>query len=164
MAVERHLINQKFTATSHFYKSSKMRSFKRLKMPLFSSRPYIIPGSMLFLAVSLGAFGAHGLKDYFESHPDLKPIFETAVLYQFIHGLAALWCSGKDEPKAKVALWIFLAGTILFSGSLYLLVFSGIRSFGAITPIGGLLFLCGWIVVACSKSSNLEKNQVQQDQ
>lgn len=102
------------------------------------------------LAVALGAFGAHGLK----SHTDAAGLatWETAVRYQVIHGLALLiLTSVKDSITAKAAdtiFFCFLFGMLIFSGSLYTLVLSGIKWLGAITPIGGLLFLIGWLTMA----------------
>jgi len=121
-------------------------------MPFSKSRPHLIPALILFTAVALGAFGAHGLKSYFVKHPDLEPIYKTAVLYHFIHGLALLWCSGRTGAHWPRVGWVFLIGILIFSGSLYALVFTGIRTFGAITPIGGLLFLLGWVLVAIQPS------------
>lgn len=109
-------------------------------------------GSLLAgLAVALGAFGAHALRGRLP--PERLETFETAVRYQLYHALALLaaalalgW-----RPAATFLLlagWSFIAGTLLFSGSLYLLVFTGNRRFGAITPLGGVAFLAGWICLA----------------
>lgn len=100
----------------------------------------------MFLGVALGAFGAHGLKDYFLAHPDLKEIYHTAVFYQMIHGLAILFTSSVKAPT-KIAM-LFLMGIIFFSGSLYVMVGTQLKWLGAITPIGGVLFLCGWAALA----------------
>jgi uncharacterized membrane protein YgdD (TMEM256/DUF423 family) len=102
------------------------------------------------MAVALGAFGAHVLKDRLT--PDMLAIFETAVRYQFYHAFALLavaWAIqlGGQGP-ARAAGWCFVAGTLLFSGSLYILVFSGVRWLGAITPLGGVAFLAGWGLLA----------------
>lgn len=99
-----------------------------------------------FLAVVLGAFGAHGLKDLLASH-QMAGIWEKAVFYHFIHAVVlfvlAFRSSGIGGPW-----WSFLIGIILFSGSLYLLALTQWKWFGAITPLGGLSFLAGWLWLA----------------
>jgi uncharacterized membrane protein YgdD (TMEM256/DUF423 family) len=104
----------------------------------------------MFLGVALGAFGAHGLKDIL-SDP-MKAVFETGVRYQMIHGLALFivaWLSSRTPSSAvSMAGWCFLAGIIVFSGSLYLLSLTGVKTWGAVTPFGGLAFLAGWISLA----------------
>jgi uncharacterized membrane protein YgdD (TMEM256/DUF423 family) len=100
-----------------------------------------------FLAVALGAFGAHALKARLA--PDLLAIFETGTRYQMYHALAMLaaaWAvTVVSEPRfAALAGWCFLGGTVVFSGSLYALAWSGVRALGAITPLGGGLLLLGW--------------------
>jgi len=103
-----------------------------------------------FLAVALGAFAAHGLKARLT--PDLLTIFETGVRYHMYHALALLaaaWaCTKWPGNWSSYSGWLFLAGTLIFSGSLYILAISGVRWLGAITPIGGLAFLAGWICLA----------------
>jgi uncharacterized membrane protein YgdD (TMEM256/DUF423 family) len=98
------------------------------------------------LAVLLGAFGAHGLKS--RVGPDLLAIWQTGVTYQFFHALAlillALWMR-QTVQTATVALWCFVLGMVIFSGSLYLLTLTGVRGLGAITPIGGVLLILGWV-------------------
>ncbi len=103
-----------------------------------------------FLAVALGAFGAHGLKLYLSS--DMLVVYQTAVHYQFIHTLALLVVAILmfQFPQVGLLMWAglaFIAGIIIFSGSLYLLSLSGIKWLGAITPIGGLGFLVGWFLL-----------------
>ncbi len=109
---------------------------------------------IMFLGVALGAFGAHGLKDVL-SEP-MKAVFETAVRYQMIHGLALFvvaWLSSRGpSASVKAAGWCFVAGIILFSGSLYLLSLTGVRAWGAVTPIGGLAFLSGWLCLVLSQT------------
>lgn len=104
-----------------------------------------------FLAVATGAFGAHGLASYFQSHPDLESIYHTAVQYTFFHafGLIAIaWASTRFGSSLPViAGFLFLAGIILFSGSLYVLALTGVRWWGAVTPFGGLAFLAGWALL-----------------
>ena len=103
-----------------------------------------------FIAVGAGAFGAHGLKTRLT--PDLLTVFETAARYQMFHALALLavaWAFTRWPGRATAASgWCFVAGTVVFSGSLYLLALTGVRGFGAITPVGGVLFLAGWLLLA----------------
>lgn len=105
---------------------------------------------MMFLAVALGAFAAHGLKDVLT--PDMKAVFETGVRYHAYHALALLaaaWLMDRQPSKAlTVAAWCFLVGILLFSGSLYALSLTGAKKLGMITPVGGLLFLAGWLLLA----------------
>jgi uncharacterized membrane protein YgdD (TMEM256/DUF423 family) len=103
-----------------------------------------------FIAVAAGAFGAHALKARLE--PDLLTVFETAARYQMYHAVAlfiAAWLA-LQEPCiwAERAGWCFIVGTVFFSGSLYALALSGVRGLGAITPLGGVAFLAGWICLA----------------
>jgi uncharacterized membrane protein YgdD (TMEM256/DUF423 family) len=102
-----------------------------------------------FLGVALGAFGAHGLRTRLA--PELLTVFETGVRYQIYHAFALLataWAAQAGDPgPARWAGWCFLLGTVLFSGSLYTLSLTGIRRFGAVTPLGGLLFLAGWALL-----------------
>lgn len=104
----------------------------------------------MFLAVGLGAFGAHALKARLE--PDMLVIFETGVRYQVYHALALLLLASLRGPSK--AAWCFTAGIALFSGSLYILALTGVRKWGAVTPIGGVLFLIGWLVLLFSRSSS----------
>jgi uncharacterized membrane protein YgdD (TMEM256/DUF423 family) len=102
--------------------------------------------------VILGAFGAHSLRD--RLGPQMLAVFETGVRYQMFHalallaaGLAASRWGATGGPLFATAGWLFAAGTILFSGSLYVLTLTGIRWFGAITPLGGVSFIAGWILL-----------------
>jgi uncharacterized membrane protein YgdD (TMEM256/DUF423 family) len=102
-----------------------------------------------FLSVAAGAFGAHALRARIA--PESLAIFETAARYQMYHALALLavgWATSRwpDSP-ARWAGWLFLTGTVLFSGSLYGLALSGERWLGAITPLGGVALLAGWVVL-----------------
>lgn len=103
-----------------------------------------------FLAVAAGAFGAHALKARLT--PDLLAIFETGARYQLIHALAlglVAWAASRWPVTAPVvAGWALVAGTVLFSGSLYVLALTGQRWLGAITPLGGVAFLVGWGALA----------------
>ena len=103
-----------------------------------------------FLGVTAGAFGAHALKSRLA--PDMLAVFEVAVRYQMYHAFALIVCAwaATKWPGTLVNTsgWLFVAGTIVFSGSLYALSLSGVRWLGAITPLGGLAFLAGWICLA----------------
>ena len=109
--------------------------------------------TIMFLGVALGAFGAHGLKDVLSD--SMKAVFETGVRYQMIHGLALFivaWLSSRGSSEVvHAAGWCFIAGVLLFSGSLYILSLTGVRAWGAVTPIGGLAFLAGWLCLALSR-------------
>jgi uncharacterized membrane protein YgdD (TMEM256/DUF423 family) len=102
------------------------------------------------LAVALGAFAAHGLRSRISA--DALTTFETGARYHIYHALALLavaWaCSRWPSAWASAAGWLFVAGTVLFSGSLYLLAVTGVRALGAITPFGGLAFILGWLALA----------------
>ncbi|KAA9327121.1 DUF423 domain-containing protein [Hymenobacter busanensis] len=104
------------------------------------------------LGVSLGAFGAHALHDFLAKAGRLDT-FETAVRYQFYHTLALLALGilrlvRPDLPSLGTIGWLWLAGIVLFSGSLYGLCFTSQRWFGPITPLGGLCFIIGWVMLA----------------
>jgi uncharacterized membrane protein YgdD (TMEM256/DUF423 family) len=105
-----------------------------------------------FIAVALGAFGAHSLSAYFKDKPALEANFKTGVQYHFYHTMALLgaaWASGRwSSSLIPLGGWLFVLGIILFSGSLYLLSLTGKRWLGAITPLGGLAFLAGWVCLA----------------
>ncbi len=106
---------------------------------------------LLMVAVAAGAFGAHALRTTLA--PDLLSTYQTAVQYHFWHALGLLALSAvlaRHPASAALALgaWLLVAGVVLFSGSLYALALTGVRGFGAITPIGGVAFLGGWACVA----------------
>ena len=102
-----------------------------------------------FLAVALGAFGAHGLKELLLRN-ETTAIWEKAVLYHFIHTAVMLVLASR-EPLLRGAWVSFLAGILIFSGSLYVLALTGQKWLGAITPLGGLSFLLGWAWLAFAK-------------
>ena len=102
-----------------------------------------LAGVLGFLGVALGAFGAHQLATLLAANQTLS-IWQTAVLYHLVHAVAALWAAGRNPT----IVWIWALGILIFSGSLYILAVTNIRWLGAITPIGGLLFLAGWLLVA----------------
>lgn len=111
-------------------------------------RIFLAAGAILgFLGVAAGAFGTHGLRDRLS--PEMLNTFEIAVRYQLFHALALLavaWLAGRF-PSLGVSLagWLFVAGTLVFSGTLYILSVTGVRWLGAITPLGGAALLAGWI-------------------
>ena len=113
---------------------------------------FLLLGSVSgFLSVALGAFGAHALKEKLDEYS--LGIFHTGVTYQTTHALAlvlvALLLKWYPDSSGLVwAGWCFAAGTVIFSGSLYTLAMTGIKVLGAITPIGGVLFLAGWALLA----------------
>ena len=104
------------------------------------------------LAVATGAFGAHGLKA--RVTPDLLVIWETGARYHMYHAVAIIAAAGAWSRGAAArgpaawAAWMFVAGTVIFSGSLYALAFTGIRAIGAVTVLGGVAFLVGWVFLA----------------
>ena len=102
-----------------------------------------------FLGVALGAFGAHALRARLA--PDLLAVFHTGVEYQFYHALALLavgmLMTLRPAAGLNLAGWCFAAGVPLFSGSLYVLAVSGARWLGAVTPLGGVLFMAGWVAL-----------------
>lgn len=102
-----------------------------------------------FIGVAAGAFGAHALKARVD--PDMLLVYETAVRYQLIHAIAllavGLAATLRPGRRWSIPTALFAAGTVLFSGSLYALTLSGIRWLGAVTPLGGLCFLLGWLAV-----------------
>ena len=101
-----------------------------------------IAAALCFLAVSLGAFGAHALKSKLEAH-GMTDAWNKAVLYHFIHAIA-LFVLAAVGAANRGAAWLFVSGILLFSGSLYLMALTNVRWLGAITPFGGLCFLAGW--------------------
>lgn len=97
------------------------------------------------MAVAAGAFGAHAVSD-----PQVKEWLRTGALYQLTHAVAALACYGLLRAAvgpATWAAWLFVAGGLIFAGSLYLMAMTGTRALGAVTPIGGVLLLAGWAVL-----------------
>ncbi|MGC4053523.1 MAG: DUF423 domain-containing protein [Paludibaculum sp.] len=113
-----------------------------------------IAAFLLALAVALGAFGAHGLRDRFDAYS--MGIWEKAVFYHFIHALGLLIVpllakTGllSESSSSRVCLFL-VAGILLFSGSLYTLALTGVRTLGAVTPLGGVAFLAAWICLGLS--------------
>ena len=115
------------------------------------NRSFFVLGTIsAFIGVAAGAFGAHGLARLVSA--DRLSVFEVGVRYQMYHAFALIavaWAQARwPSPLAIAGGWLFVIGTVLFSGSLYLLSVSGARWLGAITPIGGLAFLAGWACLA----------------
>lgn len=110
---------------------------------------FVIGSITAGIGVALGAFGAHGLKKLVS--PEMLETWDKAVRYQIYHGLALLlvaWAFTQWPAQVRIfgiGGWLFFGGILLFSGSLYLLVLSGIRWLGAITPLGGVAFVAGWV-------------------
>jgi uncharacterized membrane protein YgdD (TMEM256/DUF423 family) len=107
------------------------------------------------IAVALGAFGAHALKARLPL--DMLAVFETGVRYQMFHALALFavaWAGTRWPASTAVTVsgWLFVAGSVLFSGSLYALSLGGVRGLGAVTPIGGVAWLVGWGCLAWAAS------------
>jgi uncharacterized membrane protein YgdD (TMEM256/DUF423 family) len=106
---------------------------------------------LLAAAVALGAFGAHGLKGRLDEYA--MSVYEKAVFYHFIHALgilvvAAMSRAGALPPASETRVaWLLFIGILIFSGSLYALAVSGVRVLGAITPIGGIAFIAGWVLL-----------------
>ncbi len=114
-------------------------------------RTFLLIGAVAgLIGVGLGAFGAHGLRSRLS--PEMLAIFETGVRYQMYHTLAILAVAALmvriDGRWLSMAGWSFTIGIVIFSGSLYVLALSGITMLGAITPIGGVFFLIGWLCLA----------------
>jgi uncharacterized membrane protein YgdD (TMEM256/DUF423 family) len=114
-----------------------------------------------FLAVAMGAFGAHGLQDRLAALGQTEP-FHTAAQYHMYCALALVAVglfvlSGRSSAAASAAGWAFLLGSLVFSGSLYLLAVTGLRWFGAITPIGGLAILGGWVALALAAGASASR-------
>jgi uncharacterized membrane protein YgdD (TMEM256/DUF423 family) len=108
-----------------------------------------IAALLMALAVMLGAFGAHGLKDRLDAYS--MDVYQKAVFYHFIHALGLLVVS--LAPRTANMVWVnilLVAGILIFSGSLYLLAVTGVRTLGAITPLGGLSFIAAWLLLAWS--------------
>ncbi len=120
-------------------------------------RTFLLIGALAaFLGVALGAFGAHGLRG--RLGPDMLAVFETGVRYQMYHALAIILTSillaRMDGWLVRTAAWCFVAGIVLFSGSLYALALGGITILGAVTPLGGVAFLAGWACLALAAAAH----------
>ena len=112
-----------------------------------SSRALVAAGAIdAAIAVAAGAFAAHGLRDRLDARA--LEVFETGARYQMYHALAMLLCAALATRSAQTAGWIFQAGIVVFSGSLYALALTDVKLLGAITPLGGVAFLAGWLWLA----------------
>ena len=118
-------------------------------------RTFLLVGALAgFIGVAFGAFGAHALRGRLS--PEMLAVFETGVRYHVVHALAviaAAWAA-HAAPQAAGPRWagaMFALGVLLFSGSLYLLVLTGVTTWGAVTPLGGLAFIAGWIALATTR-------------
>jgi uncharacterized membrane protein YgdD (TMEM256/DUF423 family) len=105
-----------------------------------------IAAGALALAVMIGAFGAHALRDKLDAYS--MGVYEKAVFYHFIHALGLLIVSVLKPPSMNWICGLLLAGIVLFSGSLYALAVTGMRALGAVTPLGGLAFIAAWLWLA----------------
>ena len=109
----------------------------------------IIGSFYCFLTVILGAFGAHALKDLLDEYR--QSIYNKAVLYQMFHAIGILVVSiinnSFNELNLSIVIWLFTIGVLLFSGSLYMLAITKVKWLGMITPIGGSLFIVGWLIL-----------------
>ena len=110
-----------------------------------------VSAALLGIGVALGAFGAHGLRGKLDDYS--MGIYERAVFYQFVHALGMLIVSALPKAgviapgKGGLVCGLLLAGILFFSGSLYILALTGVRTWGAVTPIGGVAFIAGWCVL-----------------
>jgi len=110
-----------------------------------------LAGIFMFAAVALGAFGAHALKGHLDA--EMTAVWQSAVQYHAWHALAlfsvgSLMLHWPRKRGLALAAWLFAAGIVLFAGSLYAVVLTGLRGLGMITPLGGMAFLAGWAVLA----------------
>jgi uncharacterized membrane protein YgdD (TMEM256/DUF423 family) len=127
---------------------------KAMTNPHHSSRFAFLGALFAATAVAAGAFGAHALKSILD--PPMLAVYETAARYQMYHALGlfvvAWLCREAKSPWAAKAGWLFCAGILFFSGSLYIVALAGIKWMGALTPVGGVSFIAGWIGIAWSVS------------
>lgn len=113
---------------------------------------FVVLGSLnAFLAVALGAFGAHGLKSKVSA--DMLTVWQTSVQYHMFHALGLILLGilihlYPEIAQLRVSGWLLFTGIVLFSGSLYVMVLSGVRALGMVTPVGGITFLIGWLLLA----------------
>ena len=117
-----------------------------------NARPIIIAGAMLaFLGVALGAFGAHALRSRVDAN--LLAVYQTGVQNHLVHALGVILIGvlvqvAPDSKWLRIAGWTMVVGVIVFSGSLYTLSLTGVRAFGALTPLGGVALLAAWLMLA----------------
>ncbi len=125
-------------------------------MSVSSIRAFRVTAVLGFLGVALGAFGAHGLKELFTQRPLAQLFWEKAVLYHFVHVILMLILACLP-PFRAVPWFLFGAGILFFSGSLYLLALTGLPAFGATAPIGGVCFLAGWLWLAFDRKTVVDR-------
>ncbi len=117
-----------------------------------NARPIVIAGAILaFLGVALGAFGAHALRSRVDAN--LLAVYQTGVQYHLVHALGVMLIGVlvqvvPDLKWLRIAGWTMVVGVIVFSGSLYTLSLTGVRAFGAVTPLGGVALLAAWLMLA----------------
>lgn len=131
-----------------------------------SARISLVAAALLgFFAVALGAFGAHGLKSVLE--PAMMQVWQTAVLYHLVHSVAllavAIWHLQQPSVWLARAALMLLIGTLLFSGSLYLMALTGVRILGMITPLGGVSWLIGWSMLMVAGLKTTSQTGIQSD-
>ena len=118
--------------------------------PHRDERLLAIGGILAGLGVAAGAFATHGLRHRLAS--DMLEVFQTGAHYQVLHAIAIVAVAGAmshfHRSRLRAACWLFIAGIVLFSGSLYLLALTGRSAFGMVTPLGGIALLAGWVMVA----------------
>jgi uncharacterized membrane protein YgdD (TMEM256/DUF423 family) len=112
-------------------------------MQLIEKKWGVVAGLSGFLAIATGAVGAHAVVDV-----HLAALVETASLYELIHAVAILWLGGARGKYLPAARWLFLAGTVLFCGTLYLKAIAGWDGAVRLAPFGGVSFMLGWLVIA----------------
>ena len=123
----------------------EMMTHSRLRQDDHSRVPLLLAAVAGLTAVAVGAFGAHGLRGRVE--PELLIVFETGARYHMYHALALLGCAAVGPRLGQagaVAVWCFALGIVVFSGSLYALTLTGERWLGAVTPVGGVVWMVGW--------------------
>ncbi|HET9604684.1 MAG TPA: DUF423 domain-containing protein [Gemmatimonadales bacterium] len=117
--------------------------------PSTDHRLLAIGGALAGLGVVMGAFSAHLLRDRLA--PDMLEVVRLGAQYELLHGIAIVAVAGAmshfHRARLRAACWLFIAGIVLFSGSLYALALTGNRAFGMVTPLGGLAFIAGWVMV-----------------
>ena len=105
----------------------------------------ILAGFFGFVGVALGAFGAHRLSDILS--PEMLEVYKTGVLYHLIHSVAVLAIAFSGKEKFSKGAYVMIVGIVLFSGSLYIYAQSAVKFFAMITPVGGICFLIGWLLI-----------------
>lgn len=140
------MVNAGFATTSGLHCPMAGRRDNRDAMTSDSRLPLLAGALLAALGVLLGAFGAHGLRAV------LGPVelgwWQTGVDYQMWHGIALVAIGAARVPGSRLSVWLLALGTLVFSGSLYLLALTGLRWLGMVTPVGGVLMIAGWVCFA----------------